>query len=198
MIDSPHAAAAGFSDGSTRRGVLAGAGAALAGAVVWTVLVVITGYELGIVAVGIGLLVGLAMAAVAGPGRSRALPVIGAVLALAGCLLGNLFSDAYYFGRLADWSTLHTLGQMIVDLTLGRSIFSAGFTPIDMLFWAIAGYEGYKLTARGIARKGIGQARPAPAAAARNTPYNPPAPARHPSDFFTPPAADQPRPPAGT
>ena len=157
---------------------------------------VVTGYELGLAAVGIGLLVGLVMATTAGPGASRALPVVGTGLALVGCLLGNLFSDAYYFGQLARWGTLHTLREMIAVPTLGRGIFSAGFAPIDVLFWAIAGYAGYRLTARGIARQAIGRPLPAPVPAARNTPYNPPTPARHPSDFFSHPI-DPTQPPAG-
>jgi hypothetical protein len=141
--------------------------AALVGAILWMIFVQVTGYEVGIVAVGIGFLVGQAMAATAG--TSTQLPPIGAVLSLIGCLLGQILTDAHFFGQEVGLGTASALREMVSDLGLGWDVFTAGFSVIDLLFWAIAGYEGYKLTARAVAKR----------RAARITPPQPPV-----ADYF--------------
>jgi hypothetical protein len=177
----------GRASGGLALGVAVGTLAALAGAVLWTVLVVVTGYELGLASVAIGFLVGQAIASTRS--THRALPAIGALLALSGCLIGNVLTDAHFFGQVSGWGTFEALTKMISHPDLGRQVLDAGFEPIDVVFWAIAAYEGYKLTARGIIRQTaqrippVGVAVPSPQGPA------PAPPARHPSDFFTNPDA---------
>jgi hypothetical protein len=142
------------------RSTAAGAVAALVGAILWMVFVQVTGYEVGIVAVGIGFLVGQAMAATAG--TSTRLPPIGAVLALFGCVLGQILTDAHFFGEAIGFGTWQALQEMTSDLNLGLDVFKAGFSAIDLLFWLIAGYEGYKLTAAAVARRNEARTQPAP------------------------------------
>jgi hypothetical protein len=137
----------------------AGLGAALVSAVIWMVVVQVTGYEVGIVAVGIGFLVGLAMASTAG--TSRALAPIAAVLSLLGCVLGQALTDAHFVAQGAGVSTIFALRHMIADPGgLGWDVFRAGFGPIDVLFWAIAGVQGFRLTARAVAENRAVAARP--------------------------------------
>jgi hypothetical protein len=117
-------------------GVVIGFFAALIGAVLWAVVVAVTHYELGIVAVGIGLLVGTAMARNAAP--HPALPVIAAALALLGCLLGDVLCDV---AMLANGDGLTLLDAF--RITFGSvddlvEIFKLGFSPMSLLFWAIA------------------------------------------------------------
>jgi hypothetical protein len=150
------------------RSTAAGAVAALVGAILWAVIVEVSGYEVGIAAVGIGFLVGLAMAATAG--TSNRLPPIGAVLALLGCLLGNAFVDAHEVAKTVGTSTAHVLKVMVSDLNLSAHIFKAGFEAIDLVFWAIAAYEGYKLTARAVTRVRQRPAVTGPTATAAFTP----------------------------
>jgi len=157
------------------RSAAAGAVAAVVGAILWMIFVQVTGYEVGIVAVGIGFLVGQAMAATAG--TSTQLPPIGAVLAVIGCLLGQILTDAHFFGEAVGLGTARALQEMVSDLNLGWDVFTTGFSVIDLLFWAIAGYEGYKLTARAVAERQV----------ARTAPPQPPV-----ADYFPPagPAAE--------
>jgi hypothetical protein len=74
--------------GSLARGVIAGLVAAVLGAVVWAALTAVTGYELGIAAVGVGLFVGFAVHQFGGAPTSQhvaaavALGALGAVLGL--------------------------------------------------------------------------------------------------------------------
>ena len=132
------------------KSVAAGTAAALIGATGWAIIVSVSGYEVGIAAIGIGFLVGQAMGSTAS--TSKALPPIGAVLALVGCLLGNAFADAHALGKAVGTSTAHVLHRMVVDPALAGDVFKAGFEVFDVVFWAIAAFQGYKLTALGVAR----------------------------------------------
>lgn len=69
--------------------VVAGALAALVGAGIWTAIVVITDYEIGWIAWGIGALVGIAMSRFT-PERSVKLGVIAAVIAVVGLAIGKV------------------------------------------------------------------------------------------------------------
>jgi hypothetical protein len=72
----------------TKTALLVGLTAAVVGGAVWALIVVLTGYEVGWVAWGVGALVGGAMAW-ATPLRSRALGVRAGVLAAAGLIIGK-------------------------------------------------------------------------------------------------------------
>jgi hypothetical protein len=73
--------------------LLAGLAAAAVGGVVWGYVVKLSDYEVGIVAWGIGLLVGVAVAGVS-RARGPLLQAIAVVCALAGILLGKYLSFA--------------------------------------------------------------------------------------------------------
>ncbi len=66
-----------------------GLGAAILGAVVWDKIVYHTNYQIGIIAVGIGIAVGAAVAAGAQGKRGRSLQIMGALLACFAMLLGQ-------------------------------------------------------------------------------------------------------------
>src|SRR3954452_16352798 len=69
-------------------GLGAAVGAAVVGAIAWAVITTVTNYRIGFAAVAIGFLVGLAIERFGG-GDPR-LPVIGAVVALIGCVAGDM------------------------------------------------------------------------------------------------------------
>ncbi|MBI3687001.1 MAG: hypothetical protein HY241_06595 [Actinobacteria bacterium] len=56
-----------------------------------------------------------------------------------------------YFGA---WRSRQQVGRSVVIRTRVKAydLFRAGFAPMDLLFRAIAGYEGFALTRRGVAR----------------------------------------------
>jgi hypothetical protein len=130
------------------RSTAAGVVAAVAGAVVWAAIVEATGYKIGFAAVGLGVLVGGAMALTAG--TSSRLPVIGGALALVGCLLGDLFADAWAVGVALHHPTLQVLRRMITDPALTLDIVKAGFDVVDVVFWVLAASAGYRLAAAGV------------------------------------------------
>ena len=126
-------------------GVVAGSVAALVGAVLWAVITVVTEYQIGWMAVGVGLLVGLAIRYV-GKGVDKFFGAAGAALALLGCLLGNLLAGTAIVAAHEGVSFWTIFGQLNFGFAL--SLLSAMFSPIDLLFYGIAVYEGYQLSFR--------------------------------------------------
>lgn len=119
--------------------------ASLVGALLWAVLTVVTGYQIGWMAVGVGFLVGLAVR-FAGKGVDQVYGIVGAVLALLGCLVGNYLSIVGFAAQQMEMGYLEVITstsfQEIVRILVDT------FSPIDLLFYGIAVYEGYKLSFR--------------------------------------------------
>lgn len=128
-------------------GVIAGLIAALVGALLWAAITIATEYQIGYMAVAIGFLVGFTMR-FAGKGIDQIFGVIGAVLALLGCLLGNFFTIIGLVANTENLGYLETLSML--DFAMIPDIMMESFSPIDLLFYGIAIYEGYKLAFRPI------------------------------------------------
>lgn len=124
-------------------GVLAGCVAAAIGAGLWAGVTVLTGYQIGWMAVGVGAMVGVAVRA-AGKGRTRAFGILGAALALAGCLVGNLLTGAVVLARHWDISLAAVFTRLTPDAT--ARLMTAMFSPMDLLFYALAIWQGYKFS----------------------------------------------------
>ena len=131
-------------------GVVAGALAALVGAGLWAAVTVMTGYQIGWMAIGVGVLIGLALRK-AGKGIDRTFGFAGAGLALAGCLLGNLLAVCGFVSVQQSIPLLQVLGRM--NPAVAVELLRATFSPIDLLFYALAVYEGYKLSFRQVTRE---------------------------------------------
>ena len=132
-------------------GFMAGLVAAVVGAALWAVITVLTGYQIGWMAVGVGFLVGIAVRA-AGKGTTTAFGVLGAVLALGGCLAGNLLTGCIVLSRELDVSLLALSTRLTPDVTM--ELMKAMFSPIDLLFYALAIWQGYKFSIVGAAAEG--------------------------------------------
>lgn len=100
-------------------------------------------------AVGIGFIVGVSVRYL-GKGLTKSFGISGGLLALFGCLLGNFLAMC---GLVAA-----DVGQPMVDLTLSiashptvaAELMLATFSPMDLLFYGIAVFQGYKLSFREI------------------------------------------------
>ena len=113
---------------------LAGLLAALAGGVVWALIVRWTDYEVGIVAAGIGVVAGWAVAQAAGGFRSAGLQVVAVVAALLGILLGKYLSFAFVEREFGNQAGLVS-GEMI---RLFRENLSTVFGTYDLLWIGLA------------------------------------------------------------
>lgn len=126
-------------------GSLAGFIAAVIGAAVWAGVTVVTEYQIGWMAVGVGFLVGITMRAV-GKGIDQIFGIVGAVMSLIGCALGNLFTMAYFMADSFDLGMIDILRQMtIADMF---ALLKETFQVMDILFYGLALYFGYRYAFR--------------------------------------------------
>ena len=127
----------------------ASVGAAV-GAALWAVVTVVTNIQIGFMAVGVGWLVGQ-LTWHLGRGLTPVYGVIGALFALAGCVVGNLLSACYFVSQLpeVDLTFWQVIGRL--DGELFKILMDATFHPIDILFYLIAVYEGWRFSFRKLA-----------------------------------------------
>jgi hypothetical protein len=111
-----------------------------------------TGYQIGWMAVGIGFIVGIAVRTV-GKGIDKTFGVLGAALALFGCLAGNLLAVVGIVAQQQGEAFTTVLGRL--DVSLVVRLMEVTFSPMDLLFYGIAVYEGYKLSFRRITSEEI-------------------------------------------
>ena len=126
-------------------GIVGGLVAAVVSAVAWALLTVLTGWQLGIVAVGVGFLVGTGVR-IAGKGISKTFGVVGAALALLGCAAGNLFSVCIIIAQQSEVPLGEVLGRLTPAVI--AELMKVTFHPMDVVFYAFAAYEGYRLSFR--------------------------------------------------
>jgi hypothetical protein len=134
--------------------LLGGAAAALAGAIVWSAITYFTNYQLGILAIGIGFLVGLAVRKL-GNGIDTSFGIAGAVLALLGCAVGNLLTICVLVAEHEGREIL----EVVYGLTLSQAWewMVASFNPFDAVFYASAAYYGYQYSIRRLSDEEIQQ-----------------------------------------
>jgi hypothetical protein len=129
--------------------LVAGLAAALVGAIGWAVVTNTTGYQIGWMAIGIGFIVGFAIRT-AGQGLTRSFGIAGGAFSLFGCLFGNLLSIVGLVATSAAQPIISTTFRVLMQPLLAIQILVATFQPLDVLFYAIAIYEGYKFSFRTI------------------------------------------------
>ena len=123
-------------------GFLAGLVAAGIGAGAWMAVAVMLHAHVGYVAVAVGALVGLAIR-VAGNGRSALFGMMGAVLTLAGCVVGEVLAVVQ-----EAVTPEHDFYNLLTTLDLVGTV-STIFAKMDPVMYVIYGvgiFAGYKLS----------------------------------------------------
>ncbi len=123
--------------------IIGGAVAALIGAAAWAAVTITTGYQIGFMAIGVGFLVGFVVRHL-GKGSTPVFGAVGALLSLAGCVVGNIVAFTGLIARASGQPLLSALSEISVPAIPAMLIGT--FSAIDVLFYAIAVYEGYKLS----------------------------------------------------
>ena len=114
--------------------VATGLVAALVSAAIWAGITIATNTKIGLVAVGVGFLCGVAVRA-AGKGDGVPFRVIGAACALLGIVLGNAF-------MIVNQASKEGIPLGIVEAIPYVFTFAG---PIDYLFYAIGVWQGWKV-----------------------------------------------------
>ncbi len=122
-------------------GLLAGIGAAVVGAAIWAAITFATHFQIGWMAIGVGFLVGIAVRKY-GHGIDMSFGIMGAILALLGCLAGNLFATCASIAGHFEIGYWEVISQLNFDAV--TNIMVETFHPMDVLFYGIALYAGYK------------------------------------------------------
>jgi len=136
-------------------GGLTGLFAALAGAGVWAAVTVATEYQIGWMAVGIGFLVGYAVRLV-GKGIAPVFGAVSAALSLLGCAAGNLLTFTWFISSAEGLSFMEVATQLNVAIVV--EILSSTFEVMDILFYGLAAYFGYKTAFRQITQADLDRA----------------------------------------
>ena len=119
--------------------LLRGAGlSAVLGAIVWAIVAVLTGYQIGWIAWGGGAAAGGGMSYGADEVEDGTIPgIITAFMALAGILLGKILIVIWLLNQAG---APEPLGQPVIAL-----VFRHMFAPIDAVFILLAFFTAYKL-----------------------------------------------------
>jgi drug/metabolite transporter (DMT)-like permease len=124
--------------------IIAGMVAAIIGGIAWAIVTLTTEYQIGFMAIGVGFLVGFAVRL--GNGATKVFSYTGAVLALLGCVLGNFFTLVGFYAKTQNVDVLSALSS--IDLSKVPEAMANVFQPMDLVFYGIAVYEGYRFSQR--------------------------------------------------
>lgn len=116
--------------------------AAVIGGVLWAVIVVLTDYEIGLVAWAIGGLAGYWVTLFAGRQANRGHQVIAVIGSLAGILLGKYFM----FGYVINGGVIGMFDNEVI--TLFSEHFAEFFGGMDIVFVLLAVLTAWQLPAR--------------------------------------------------
>jgi hypothetical protein len=83
-----------------------------------------------------------------GKGLDPKFGVVGALFSLLGCLAGNLLVVCILIAKYQGIPLIELIARL--DLSIIFDLMSKNFNPMDLLFYGIAVYEGYKFSFRPI------------------------------------------------
>lgn len=134
--------------------VLGGLIASIVSAIIWSIVTYATGYQIGFMAIGVGFLVGYAVNFF-GKGITIPFGVVGASFSLFGCLLGNIFTTIIAAALQEKLPVSAILTVLVTTPSVIIEIMKDTFSPMDLLFYGIAVYEGYRFSFRKISEEEI-------------------------------------------
>ena len=125
-------------------GLIAGLVAAALSAAAWAIIAVGTQRTFGLFAIVVGLFVAFAVRRF-GRGLSQRFAILGAGLALLGCLAGNVSAAFVMAGQQFGMTTGQVLQLVRPDIVweILRTT-----SPLSLIFFAIAAYEGFRFSLR--------------------------------------------------
>lgn len=135
-------------------GVIGAAVAAVVGAAIWAAVTVMTEFQIGWMAVGVGFLVGFAVRKL-GKGMTSVFGYVGAIGALGGCLLGNVLSVCGFAATANSVPFLSVAVDVLSSPSIVVELLKATFSPMDVVFYGIAVYEGYRFSFRPITQQDL-------------------------------------------
>ncbi len=133
-------------------GIVSGLVVGIIGAILWGVLTVMTGFQIGYMALAIGAGVGLVIRKF-GNGIEPVFGNFGAGIALLSVIFGNFLSIIGFIANAEGLGYVETLFSF--DYFYLPDLMAETFSLIDLLFYGIAVYEGYRFSFRLITQKSL-------------------------------------------
>ena len=143
--------------GDIAGGVIGGAIGAVLATALWYGVVAITNWQIGIVAIAVGFIVGQGVVSGAGRHPSIALVPISVVFTLVSLVVSEYLIARHFLGiAAAEISAEFGVSIAQVEAEFASPIdllrFSLESEPITLLFWAIAGWEAFVIPMRAATR----------------------------------------------
>jgi hypothetical protein len=127
-------------------GIVGGVIGMALGAAVWALVALITDVQVGYLAIAVGFFTGFGVRLL-GKGTTPIYGLVGAVLSLAGVLIGNLAFAVLILSRETGASIGEVLAAMNMEF-IGLIFKEAFAGPMDLLFYGLALYFGYRFAIR--------------------------------------------------
>ena len=132
--------------------IVMGATVGLVGAILWGTISVVTGFQIGYMAVAIGAGVGYTIRLV-GKGISQIFGYWGGALAFLSVLLGNILSILGFVANEMDVSLVNAI--LYFDYSYLPQLMGETFSVMDLLFYGLAIFEGYKFSFRVVSQEDL-------------------------------------------
>lgn len=129
------------SESRTGLGIIFGLLLGVIGAILWAVVVKVTGYNIGIVAIGVGYLVSEGFVRT-GRGTKKSIGIIAGVIALISIFLGEMLTMIVLIAEYWDMSILEAVQNMYISKLPMLVIEST--EPISIVFYLIAVRYAYQ------------------------------------------------------
>ena len=127
--------------------ILGGFVGAIIGAALWAIVAIISGYQVGFVAIGVGFFAGQGVSIAVSRRKAKLLQFISAIFAIVGILLGtvstNVYEYAQYFSKKGVQISYFN-GDLWFEALKG---ISSGFSFFSVLFIAFAIYYSWRISA---------------------------------------------------
>lgn len=128
--------------------IISGVVAATIAGVAWSLFSVLTGYQIGYIAIGVGFLIGWAVIFGSGKKRGPALQLISAAITLITLLVSQYFMVLYYYRKYllehkAEFPDYN--GEWFFVSPLNPDVLKDMFSPMGLVIWGIGIYFAYSL-----------------------------------------------------
>jgi hypothetical protein len=128
---------------SLMKGILGGIIGAVTGAVTWAFITALTKYQIGYMSIGLGFLTGFGVRLL-GRGVDIVFGIVGAIISLVGCLVGNLLAVIIVVAMEYHVPFYDVLATLTIEL-IGDALADF-FGPLDLLFYGLALFFGYRFS----------------------------------------------------
>lgn len=123
--------------------LMGGLAAAVLAAIIWAAITAATSFQIGYMSIGVGFAVAFAVR-FCGRSHDKRFAVLSGALSLVGCLLGNYLTAIAMAAQHLHASTVAMISAAITALPMFFAVIGDTFNPMDLLFYAIGIYFGYK------------------------------------------------------